>query len=271
MTGSLPLDIISHILSRLPVKSLLRFKCVSKSWCSLISYPQFNRMNLNVAIADSYVKHQRQRLILISPSFHSLYPVQYSLKKWGFDDFTFIGPCNGLICVSCDLDTVLLFNPCTKESMIIPKVRRDCAFSKCFSVHINQKSFKNYKETRNLSRIKTQLCHYRFLYPIFSPRHTVHVIHNNPPAVSMNPFGLLDDTTGSPDDDNYSLPVVSSSSPNWFMRLGFLVVRYDNHKALIQIGVKVAWGRGADSQPSKSNQHQRRTLPVSVPPPPRPP
>jgi hypothetical protein len=32
-------------------------------------------MNLNVAIADSYVKHQRQRLILISPSFHSLYPV----------------------------------------------------------------------------------------------------------------------------------------------------------------------------------------------------
>jgi hypothetical protein len=51
----------------------------------------------------------------------------------------------------------------------------------------------------------------------------------------MNLFGLLDDTTGSPDDDNYSLPVVSSSSPNWFMRLGFLVVRYDNHEALIQI------------------------------------
>lgn len=75
MTGSLPLDIISYILSRLPVKSLLRFKCVSKSWCSLISYPQFIRMNLNVAIADSYVKHQRQRLILISPSLHSLYPV----------------------------------------------------------------------------------------------------------------------------------------------------------------------------------------------------
>jgi hypothetical protein len=44
------------------------------------------------------------------------------------------------------------------------------------------------------------------LFIIFSARviadHTIHVIHNNPPVVSMNLFGLLDDTTGSPDDDN---------------------------------------------------------------------
>ncbi|XP_058211813.1 F-box protein At4g22390-like [Rhododendron vialii] len=38
----IPYDIILYILSRTPVKSLLRFRCVSKSWCALISDPKFN-------------------------------------------------------------------------------------------------------------------------------------------------------------------------------------------------------------------------------------
>ncbi|GAU41603.1 hypothetical protein TSUD_196730 [Trifolium subterraneum] len=37
----LPHDLIIQILLRLPVKSLVRFKCVSKSWFSLISDPHF--------------------------------------------------------------------------------------------------------------------------------------------------------------------------------------------------------------------------------------
>nr|QLY89006.1 F-box protein [Fragaria nilgerrensis] len=44
-------DLITDILLRLPVKSLLRFKCVSKQWLSLISDPQFSRHYRNLASA----------------------------------------------------------------------------------------------------------------------------------------------------------------------------------------------------------------------------
>ncbi|XP_059655597.1 putative F-box protein At5g62060 isoform X2 [Cornus florida] len=38
---SIPLQIILEILKELPVKSLLRFRCVSKLWCSTIDDPIF--------------------------------------------------------------------------------------------------------------------------------------------------------------------------------------------------------------------------------------
>ncbi|AES80211.2 F-box and associated interaction domain protein [Medicago truncatula] len=43
----LPDDLIAELLSFLPVKSLVRLKCVSKSWKSLISDPSFVKLHLN--------------------------------------------------------------------------------------------------------------------------------------------------------------------------------------------------------------------------------
>ncbi|CAH9090457.1 unnamed protein product [Cuscuta epithymum] len=45
-TAHLPWDIILVILCRLPVKDLLRFRCVSKSWCSLIGGSDFINLHL---------------------------------------------------------------------------------------------------------------------------------------------------------------------------------------------------------------------------------
>ncbi|KAL8140128.1 hypothetical protein V2J09_006149 [Rumex salicifolius] len=42
----LPIDLWPLILSRVPVKPLLRFRCVSKSWRSLIDDPNFARLHL---------------------------------------------------------------------------------------------------------------------------------------------------------------------------------------------------------------------------------
>ncbi|KAF7145372.1 hypothetical protein RHSIM_Rhsim04G0195300 [Rhododendron simsii] len=58
----IPYDIILNILSRTPVKSLLRFRCVSKSWCALISDPKFN------------LSIQRRKIVAIR-KYHGSFPV----------------------------------------------------------------------------------------------------------------------------------------------------------------------------------------------------
>ena len=48
--SEIPRDIITDVLSRVPVKSLLRFRCVSKPWCSLIDSPHFVKTHLNRSV-----------------------------------------------------------------------------------------------------------------------------------------------------------------------------------------------------------------------------
>ncbi|KAI3837796.1 hypothetical protein MKX03_017187 [Papaver bracteatum] len=43
-------DIMFNIIVRLPVKSILRFRCVSKAWCKLLKDPEFVKKHLSRAI-----------------------------------------------------------------------------------------------------------------------------------------------------------------------------------------------------------------------------
>ncbi|KAJ4839935.1 hypothetical protein Tsubulata_049696 [Turnera subulata] len=47
---SIPLDVVPDILCCLPMKSVLRFKAVSKAWCSLIESSYFSRLQLSASM-----------------------------------------------------------------------------------------------------------------------------------------------------------------------------------------------------------------------------
>ncbi|KAM5580276.1 F-box/kelch-repeat protein [Rosa sericea] len=151
---SVDLDcVIVDILSRLPAKSLLRFRCVCKAWRALVSDPYFIRKHLsriNTKISTSYsllIKEQIFRsaeyeaiLNCLShdgplPSRRLDFPVFDPLIN--VSNIKIVGSCNGLICLILDIYTeesftFMLWNPCTGESQVLPQPPFNSSGQKCF-------------------------------------------------------------------------------------------------------------------------------------------
>ncbi|XP_073126218.1 F-box protein CPR1-like [Henckelia pumila] len=131
----LPEDVVIEILVRLPVKSIQRFKSVSKSWRDLIRSSMF--------IDRHHKRDGKQRVLLLKRSFllqdrcrnvfsfhdpdfpqaSSIWP---DLSIPIPDDLEYIhapvtvhGPCNGLVCVSL-CETVVLCNPALRQFRPLP-------------------------------------------------------------------------------------------------------------------------------------------------------
>ncbi|KAK3032718.1 hypothetical protein RJ639_035162 [Escallonia herrerae] len=119
----LPSDVITDILTRLPVKSLLRSRCVSKPWCAMIDGPKFIKMHLDRSIETSSI------LALIFEGRGTLYSVEHdSLHNAAELDTPFensniadvYGSCNGLILLSMRKSTIAMFNPSTRRYHALP-------------------------------------------------------------------------------------------------------------------------------------------------------
>ncbi|KAH9771369.1 F-box protein CPR1 [Citrus sinensis] len=135
--AGLPTDINIDILSRLSVKCLLRFKCVSKSFCSLIDSQEFIKIHLKRSIETN------SNLSLILSGTPA--PILDSSRYWGGKIFSagldslnlgveldhpfknckgrtpIIDSCNGLIAFKNDENGIALWNPSTEEHLILPK------------------------------------------------------------------------------------------------------------------------------------------------------
>ncbi|GMY31644.1 F-box/kelch-repeat protein At3g06240-like [Fagus crenata] len=128
MSKVLPLELIVDILSRLPVKSLCRFKCVSKPWRSLISDPDLVKTHLHRAESKRLILSSRNSLYSIdheAPCENGVvavdldFPLKQTFQSLHPPWVHIIGSCNGLVCILPQPDTFFAFNPATHESVQI--------------------------------------------------------------------------------------------------------------------------------------------------------
>ncbi|KAJ8755337.1 hypothetical protein K2173_019135 [Erythroxylum novogranatense] len=131
--SQLPHRIIVEILSRVLVKPLLRFKSVCKLWDSLISDPQFAKLQLRQSMADN--KNTCCRVLLMTWPPKSVdfeestdnvnavrnlsHPmiIEHSLSCF----YGIIGSCNGLVCLYDEFNNILLGSPTTRDYRELPK------------------------------------------------------------------------------------------------------------------------------------------------------
>ncbi|CAA2989858.1 F-box kelch-repeat At3g23880-like [Olea europaea subsp. europaea] len=128
MAAKLPCDIIIEILSRLPVRSLIRFKCVSKSFHYLISKdPNFKKKHMNQSAKSVlYLESPGNRVLSNSLSSFSNDEERIQDLKIlvtpvkGSEIWTIYDSCDGLFCIEERGRGVFVWNPSTKESKKLP-------------------------------------------------------------------------------------------------------------------------------------------------------
>ncbi|XP_058181106.1 F-box/kelch-repeat protein At3g06240-like [Rhododendron vialii] len=105
---NLPSEIVFYILSRLPVKSLCRFKSVSKSWLAQITDPQFVKSHFNQSM-----KHNSNHKLIIAPEWghstdESFYSIDYQAPDHPIAELEM--PCKSGVEICGSLNGVILLD-----------------------------------------------------------------------------------------------------------------------------------------------------------------
>lgn len=127
-------DTVIEILSRLPVKSLIRLRCTCKSWYALFKDPKFiskhlkkddnTRLIVNYTVVDAtdpfaypleaFLFYLDETLADLSSTYFD--PLQPVCGRSG-------GPYAGIFCIVGFDNRLTLWNPATEESRPVPKCR----------------------------------------------------------------------------------------------------------------------------------------------------
>ncbi|XP_043688508.1 F-box protein CPR1-like [Telopea speciosissima] len=128
----LPQEIIINILSKMPTKSLIRFRSVCKHWQRLITDPGFIEIHLNQSVGN-------KSSVIITMDKLDLYSVNYDkhddnmdivkldnpFLQFHYSIISVVGSCNGLLLVDLiksrsSLSMTFLWNPSTREYRRLP-------------------------------------------------------------------------------------------------------------------------------------------------------
>lgn len=132
-TRNFPQDVVTETLLRLPVKSLLRFKCVCKYWYAIIESPSFvrkhfSRENNHTRLLLYYTSDSDREGVTFLPD-EALLGVSSSNDVIDYvqcpqNEANLVGPVDGLFFVhKCGYhsgEPMTLWNPSTREFMPLP-------------------------------------------------------------------------------------------------------------------------------------------------------
>ncbi|XP_039169925.1 F-box protein CPR1-like [Eucalyptus grandis] len=140
--AELPGELVTEILDRLPVESLLRCRSVSKRWRDIIDGPAFVRSHFarsseSTANLTLFFRHSSSLYCIDLTSLlrhGGVAEMNYPFMFYG-DRIRVLGSCNGLFCICNADDDVVVWNPATRKHKFLPysavEVRRFSAFSVC--------------------------------------------------------------------------------------------------------------------------------------------
>uniref|UniRef100_A0A2N9GBQ0 F-box domain-containing protein n=1 Tax=Fagus sylvatica TaxID=28930 RepID=A0A2N9GBQ0_FAGSY len=132
----LPYDVVYDILTRLAVKSLMRFRCVSKSCNSIITNPIFIKTHLGRANNNGYLlyidrKNPPYRRELCTVVYNTL--TEISRFQIPFSHLYIAGFCNGMFCFHNYRNNVLyLWNPTIRKFKKLANARLCFPYSRSF-------------------------------------------------------------------------------------------------------------------------------------------
>lgn len=152
--SDLPVEVLSEIFLRLPMRSLLSCQCVCKLFDELIRSPAFitshvNRKSssntnascsVNLLVIDADYKDKSEHIMIDTKddSIISIWHVRQSNPLT--THVSVIGSCNGLFCASLEIigeqwgSRIILWNPVTRDNRYLPKPKIDAPDRQLFPV-----------------------------------------------------------------------------------------------------------------------------------------
>nr|ABR18787.1 class S F-box protein [Nicotiana alata] len=131
----LPYDVMIDIMKRLPAKSVIRIKCVSKTWYYMINSPDFISIHYNYDYpskhfivfkryleidAEESIYYNGKNMLSVHCNDDSLKSVAPNTEY--LDDYIGVniaGPCNGIVCIG-SYRGIVLYNPTLREFWELP-------------------------------------------------------------------------------------------------------------------------------------------------------
>lgn len=143
---TLPFELISDILSRLPVRLLVQLRCLCKAWNSLITDLEFAKKQLSMSTTATRClcySNYSSKYILKSYPLDSVFTdiitniPHFEYVPYNFGDYLrfdlncfIIGSCNGILCIANDSkDVVILWNPSIRKFKELPLFKKPQGFS----------------------------------------------------------------------------------------------------------------------------------------------